>query len=187
MPLEMFDGKTGPRLIARLPVAEGSFADVVLAKDALNPTSGEIRLVYAGANINGYPALTPVATSLQELIPQISARLSVEQKRILGVAESWEEMASTLKTLGDKFKSMTELNLGGAQALILCRLDQARAENAAEYFKRMGTKPPICPRIMPGAPLVVKMPRVYRGLDTVLLGTVRSISIHNKESTTPSS
>lgn len=184
MPLEMFDGKTGPRLIARLPVADGSYAVVTLATDELNPSGGKINLAWVGASVNGYPALSPLQQSLLDLIPQISNLMSAEKRRILVRAGSWEKLAAELETMQGKSDAHT--SLGGAIASVFVTLDQIRALNAAKYLKRMGSKVPICPRVMPGQQLFVKLPSIYQGLSTVVLGTVTSVSIHNKELPAPS-
>lgn len=65
MPLRMFIGKTGERLIVELP-AEGDYAEIGV-HDSVLDEDFTIRVTYQGARANGYPALSPVVEALPEI------------------------------------------------------------------------------------------------------------------------
>ncbi len=62
MPIEVFDGKTGPRLIARPPVNNKSYAVIELV-DAPTLVTRFVAS-YQGGESSGWPALSPVMMTL---------------------------------------------------------------------------------------------------------------------------
>lgn len=167
MALEMFAGKTGERLIARLPVEDGSYADVVVSTPWDIPAT--IRLSYEGGHINGYPALSPTLESLEQLFSGASALISAKRAGFAHEADKWERIARSASTAMEQDPS------AHLQALFT----KWRAEDAATYLRKLGPKAPICPRVMASKMLQLRLPTMYGKIAAVDLGEVQKITIVN--------
>lgn len=71
MPIEVFPGKTGERLIARMPVSPGSYAHIHTVQGFC------MRATYQGCSSSGYPVLSPELDSLPS-----GTRGSIEAERL---------------------------------------------------------------------------------------------------------
>ncbi len=76
MPIEVFPGKTGDRLIARIPVDDGSFARIRYQNGRGH---FEFRASYQGGSAGGYAALSPDLFTLDQAI----ARQIEDEKSVL--------------------------------------------------------------------------------------------------------
>lgn len=174
MAIEMFAGKTGDRLIARLPVAEGSYADVSLETKVGH--EAVVRLVYLGAYHNGYPALSPELATLDSVDPAINTRIQAGLQIADGVISGLDEiLASTKASLTGDF------GLDALQAGLL----SAATERDIHLLREFAEKPPICPRIMPGQMMQLALPKALYGQGNVVdLGVVDGIGVHNSDNQT---
>ena len=77
MPIEEFPGRTGVRLIPRLPVTDRSYAMILL--DGPQGTYN-VLASYRGGQSNGYPVLSPIMTSLQS---DIAEQIKQERDKII--------------------------------------------------------------------------------------------------------
>lgn len=168
MPLEMFTGKTGERLIARAPVGEGSYADVTIS--TAEGATATIRLNYAGGQANGYPALSPTLGSLETAFGDLARHIPVIREGIERRASEWEDVAAKHSSTSEQDDDHVSLSTF---------LVRWWAEDAATYLRRMGAKPPICPRVMVGEILQLRLPKIYDNVSAVDLGTVQKIDIVN--------
>lgn len=79
MAIEWFDGNP-KRLIARLPVADGSYANIIVSHD--DGREHRITLRYVGDRANGYPALSPDLDDILAVSPEIcEVRKNLERDR----------------------------------------------------------------------------------------------------------
>lgn len=189
MSLEMFNGKTGARLIARLPVAPMSYADVALEPSPELPDGATIRLMYLGGSINGYPALSPILTDLDQVYPHLSGLLRAIKRDMQQEAIAWSELSDKLAhQVGELEQLLVALppeaiRYSDLATLLFGGIEQMTIENRARYLRRMGAKAPLCPRVMVGAMLQLRTPVVYGAVSALDLGVVRHIDIHNEEPT----
>lgn len=77
MPIEVFPGQTGDRLIARDPVREEAYAHIYLVSEL---SMSYVTASYQGGSSNGYPVLSPVANSLPE---DVSRTIEAERKALI--------------------------------------------------------------------------------------------------------
>lgn len=161
MPLEMFDGKTGQRLIARLPVSQYSYA--LIETDIIS----RLR-VYHPPNLmhGGYPALSPVlSTALPLIAPMLRRRQELRQ--LYGQA---------LRRLDDQETALESADPLEA-ALLQMPIDLERASLANTSW--LINRPIICSSIMVGRQLTLHLPKaMFEAVATVSAGTVQDIEIH---------
>lgn len=169
MALEMFAGNTGDRLIARLPVEEGSYADVLVTTPWDVPAT--VRLRYEGGKINGYPALSPTLDSLEEVLDGASALIPAIRRDLAQASDEWERLA---ESAGEVMEATDD-----AYVYLIAFFAQWRAEDAVTYLRKLGPKPPLCPRVMPGQMLQLRLPVIYGKVAAVDLGVVQEIAITN--------
>ncbi len=169
MPLEMFEGQTGPRLIARLPVTDGSYA--LISTDQV-----PILAVFhpEGLVINGYPALSPVIDSNPELIAPMTARRKELRERLDTAHAKLSAVEAKLEEQVAQSPRRTLLTGLAKATLDLERCILDRAEPVIE-------KQITCTSIMVGRVLSFKLPpRMFEDVATIEVGTVLSIDIFNQ-------
>lgn len=150
MPLEMFNGRTGPRLIAREPIDPDSYAEIAVLASGTSE-SHTLKVTYQGMKANGYPALSPIV----ETLPDRYRRYLAEERRRL------EELSSTLKRLAQQ-----RVEQYGSR---IAHLDNVEIQWQHTL---------VIPRVMTGEDLVVVLPGGY-SRSRVNLGPVGSITLHN--------
>lgn len=171
MPLEMFDGKTGPRLIARLPVERGSFA--LITTDEVSDMA-----VYHPEHlrVNGYPAFSPFTGTLPTWVSAPIGKKREQLRRLYDEAYAvWRgEGAKLDNILLDEDDLRGGFVKGCAQVIAdlhIAMLDHTRP---------LVDKQIICTTIQVGRGLNLRLPKCMFEQDAVAdLGTVQSITIHN--------
>ena len=162
MALEMFSGKTGDRLIARLPVKKDSYADVGITTQDSAPAVVQLR--YEGGKINGYPALTPTLESLLAINHAVASSIVNQRHGFDKRTDTLEQQIGNIQ----RAKQRTNDTL----ATLGLSLAEWQLEDAIAYLEKLGTKPPICPRVMLGQTLQLRLPVMYGKLSALDLGTV---------------
>ncbi len=172
MPLEMFDGKTGPRLIARSPVAEGSYA--LITTDALEGLK-----VYAppGLMFNGSPALSPVLSSLPKFL---SVPMEARRQALHNEFDRFEIKLDREMLEAWRIRDAPDAPTGAVLTSIFTQINDGLWRTMLERTRTMVEKLPICTSIMVGRPLSLKLPKgLFEELSTIELGTVTDVVIHN--------
>ena len=80
MPIEVFPGKTGERLIARLPVKGDSYARLLFRERS------PIEVAYSGCWANGYPTLCP--RSLEQISLEIAQYVEKQHQDYIAVMDT---------------------------------------------------------------------------------------------------
>ncbi|HET7630048.1 MAG TPA: hypothetical protein VFK03_01610 [Candidatus Saccharimonadales bacterium] len=158
----MFDGRTGPRLIARLPVARNSYA--IIGTDLTDQLKARHAV---GLKWNGYPALSPVASTVFQLIrPMLTRRQELEVQLEQAYAELSEREAQQYPD--DPLREALE-----QQNIDWRRRQLDRLRDSVE-------RPMICSSIMIGRELTLHLPStVFDTVSRVSAGFVQTIEIYN--------
>ena len=166
----MFAGKTGDRLIARYPVAEGSFADVSLRTEVGD--TALVRLVDRGGYSSTYPALTPVFDTLDTI--STSIRRFVESELIVG--------SGVLKAAGITLDDiLADRDEGTVLRRLLDGLDPELQDASEPRLYAFVNTPPVCPRIMAGQPVQLILGSAISRQHSIPLGIVEGIDIFNQQ------
>ena len=174
MPLVMYPGKTGERLIARLPVVEGSYA--LITTDFL----ADLKVFHPeGLEINGYPAISPDLSSLPKdlSVPIEAHRQALHNQADRRELELDREMRRAWR-LREPDDAPLSAVLAAAFAQITDDIERTRLNRTRQAIDKL----PICTCIMEGRRLCLKLPKgVFGDLSTIELGTVTDITRHNVE------
>lgn len=150
MPLEIFDGKTGPRLIVREPMDSTSYAEI----DVLGPGASEryvLKATYQDMKANGYPALSPVTETLPERY-----RLYLAQERTM------------LENLNESLRRAAQKHVDKFGELI------AHVEDAEIKWHHT----PVIPRVMVGEAVIMVLPSGY-SRSRIQLGIAECIRLYS--------
>lgn len=175
MPLEIFDGKSGPRLIAREPTEPTEIAEVIM-------DDGSFIMVWhpPGLMKDGYPALSPILASLP---PRLLLNITRRQEYLRNDNEAFIERAerviggaSTLfeQKPGLPFEAGLKLSIQSA----IVGLHLATARHVRPFIDKL----PILTSVMAGRPLSLRLHKgLYEeaGLHDVPLGTPSAITIYS--------
>ncbi|HET6622682.1 MAG TPA: hypothetical protein VFG56_01990 [Candidatus Saccharimonadales bacterium] len=162
MPLEMFDGRTGQRLIARLPITKDSYA--VVKTDLIDSLK-----VYHPSDLeqNGYPALSPVLSTVMTLVaPMIRKRQELRR--------TYDQAYQRIVDREVELESADALE----SALIQIQLDLER--DTLDNTRWMVDRPITCSSIMIGRRLTLHLPKtMFDEAAQVSAGQVQTIEIYN--------
>lgn len=178
MPLEMFDGKTGPRLIARLPVVDGSYAEI-----KTDHLEGLKVFSPPGLMSNGYPAFSPILSSMPTFlaVPIEARRQALRNEHDRFELQLDREMLEAWRIIDNK-----DASLGAALNATFAHINTNLWRAMLERTRPMVEKLPICTSIGVGRRLSLKLPKdLFKELSTIELGTVEEIVIHNAREMSP--
>lgn len=164
MPLELFKGKTGVRLIAREPTDPETTADVVV--HGLRTIQ-----VYApeGLLVHGYPGLSVVLDSLP---PALAAKIEAHRKAEL------EKLLAEYGTVDDGWARLAEQTNSRTKdtEAILAPLRAVSSRKYDTELRRL-KRPPILTSIRPGRTVSIFMQAFRANTASLTIGTVERVLV----------
>ncbi len=160
MPLELFDGKTGVRLIAREPTDPATTAAVVVR------SVGTIQ-VYApeGLLVHGYPGLSVVIDSLP---PKLASKIEAHRRAELDKLDADKASLARLIDLNRRDQ--------GGTAAVLAPL-RARTNSIHDQHRAKIERPPTLTSIAPGRTLSAYLPVVYGKTVQLRIGVIERVLV----------
>jgi hypothetical protein len=159
MALEWFEGRTGRRLIARLPVLDGSRAVVHTSDYSFTVTHTE------GQFANGYPALSAV-------VGELPSRIQLD---LIEQQQDW------LNRQVRSSRDLVHLAKSGCAPDVS---DEEAEELLAEALRDANNPPPIqmvCPRVVVGDGALLITRGGWFTPERYMMGVVRQVEIFNHE------